>query len=162
MTIWHHLFIDDLEYAPAVHILSGLTLGHVGKRPADGVHSIYEELFHAAGWQRSMLTSAKGGALTEPTDWPSMPAPDNEAAWTSLVADFLAGNEEAVAVGNETERHGETLPEGRTVRERLELLAVHNAYHLGKIVSARQFLGVWSGASTEVLPENEPLPGNDV
>ena len=144
MTIWQHLFIDDLEYAPAAHILEGLTLADVGKRPADGVHSIYEELFHAAGWQRSMLASARGGALTEPTDWPPTPAPDDEAAWTALVEDFLAGNAEAVAVGNETERQGEPLPEGRTVRERLELLAVHNAYHLGKIVLLRQFLGVWS------------------
>ena len=144
MTIWQHLFIDDLEYAPAAHILEGLTLADVGKRPADGVHSIYEELFHAAGWQRSMLASAQGGALTEPTDWPPTPAPPDEAAWTVLVADFLAGNEEAVAFGSQTERLGETLPEGRTVRERLELLAIHNAYHLGKIVSARQFLGVWN------------------
>ena len=144
MSIWQHLFIDDLEYAPAAHILNGLTLGHVGKRPSDGVHSIYEELFHAAGWQRSMLASARGGALTEPTDWPPTPAPPDEATWTALVADFLTGNEEAVAVGNEAERHGETLPEGRTVRERLELLAVHNAYHLGKIVLLRQLLGVWS------------------
>lgn len=144
MTIWQHLFVDDLEYAPAAHILGGLTLEGVGKRPANGVHSVYEELFHAAGWQRSMLTSAKGGALTEPTDWPPTPAPGDEATWTALVADFLAGNEEAAKVGEQTERLEETLPEGRTVRERLELLAVHNAYHLGKIVSARQFLGVWS------------------
>ena len=144
MTIWQHLFIDDLEYAPAAHILGGLTLEHVGKRPASGVHSIFEELFHAAGWQRSMLASAKGGALTEPTDWPPTPAPDDEAVWTALVADFLAGNEEAVAVGSQTERLEDPLPEGRTVRERLELLAVHNAYHLGKIVLLRQLLGVWS------------------
>lgn len=144
MTFWQHLFIDDLEYAPAAHILGGLTLEGVGKRPANGVHSVYEELFHAVGWQRSMLTSAKGGALTEPTDWPPTPEPPDDAAWTALVADFLAGNEEAAKVGEQTERLEELLPEGRTVRERLELLAVHNAYHLGKIVSARQFLGVWS------------------
>lgn len=144
MTIWQHLFIDDLEYAPAAHILGGLTLADVGKCPNDGVHSIYEELFHVATWQHSMLTSAKGGAITEPTDWPPTPAPPDAATWTALVADFLAGNEEAVVVGNEAERLEEPLPEGRTVRERLELLAVHNAYHLGKIVLLRQLLGVWS------------------
>lgn len=147
MTIWQHLFVGDLEYAPAAHILEGLALEHVGKRPANGVHSVYEELFHAAGWQRAMLASAKGGEKTEPTDWPPTPEPPDEAAWTALVADFLAGNEEAVAVGEQTERLGETLAEGRTVRERLELLAVHNAYHLGKIVSARQVLGLWNPPS---------------
>ena len=147
MTIWQHLFIDDLEYAPARDILEGLTPGQVGKRPAGGVRSIFEELFHAAGWQRSMLASAKGGALAEPTDWPPTPEPPDETAWTALVTDFLAGNEEAAAVGSRAERLDESLPEGRTVRERLELLAVHNAYHLGKIVSARQFLGLWDAPS---------------
>ena len=142
-TIWRHLFVDDLEYAPARDILSGLSLEHVGTRPNSGVHTVYEELFHAALWQRAMLVSAKGGALTEPTDWPPTPAPADKAAWTALVADFLAGTEEAAAVGEQAERHAEVLPEGRTVRERLELLAVHNAYHLGKIVSLRQFLGFW-------------------
>lgn len=149
LTIWQHLFIDDLEYAPAAHILKGLMLEHVGQRPSNSTHSIYEELFHVAVWQRLMLTSAKGGALDDPkdADWPPTSAPDDEAAWTALVGDFLAGNEEAVAVGNETERHGETLPEGRTVRERLELLAVHNAYHLGKIVTLRQVLSLWNPPS---------------
>lgn len=147
-TIWQHLFVDDLEYAPARDILSGLGLEHVGTRPSGGVHTIYEELFHAALWQRSMLTSAKGGALTEPTDWPPTPAPPDEASWAALVADFLAGSEEAAKVGEQTERHNEVLPEGRTVRERLELLAVHNAYHLGKIVSLRQFMGFWPPSGT--------------
>ncbi len=146
MTIWQHLFIDDLEYAPAAHILAGLTPGDVGKRPASDVHSIYEELFHVARWQQLMLASAKGGALEDPedADWPSTPAPDDEASWEALVENFLAGNEESVAVGAQTERLEDPLPEGRTVRERLELLAVHNAYHMGKIVVLRQLLGVWS------------------
>ena len=84
MSIWQHLFVDDLEYAPASYILSDLSLEHVGKRPAEGVYSIYEELFHTAGWQRRMLASAKGGAPTESTDWPPTSAPD-EAAWTALL-----------------------------------------------------------------------------
>ncbi len=65
MTIWQHLFIDDLEYAPAADILAGLTPLQAGTRPK-GMHSIFEELFHAAGWQQVMLVSAKGGAMGEP------------------------------------------------------------------------------------------------
>lgn len=145
MSIWQHLFLDDLEYAPAADILADLTLLQVSSRPNEGMHSIYEELVHAALWQRSMLMSAAGAEAVSPNpDWPANAAPPDEASWTALVSDFLAGSEEAVAVGNQTERHKEVLPEGRTVRERLELLAVHNAYHLAKIVSLRQVLGIWS------------------
>ena len=145
MSVWHDLFIDDLEYAPAAHILSGLELEHVGVRPGDGVHSIYEELFHAAHWQQVMVGLAKGAATDHPeAEWPPAPAPADAHAWSELVASFLAGSEEAAALGERTERHGEVTTDGRTVRERLELLAVHNAYHLGKIVLLRQLLGVWS------------------
>lgn len=149
MSVWHHLFIDDLEYAPAAHILSGLDLEHVGVRPKEGVHSIYEELFHAARWQQVMVGMAKGAATDHPdAEWPPTPAPPDEHAWSELVARFLAGSEEAVALGSRTERHGEITRDGRTVRERLELLAVHNAYHMGKIVLLRQLLGVWSPPPT--------------
>lgn len=148
MSIWQHLFLDDLEYAPAADILAELTPQQVGTRPAEGMHTIYEELFHAAGWQRSMVMSAAGGEAIPPNpDWPANAAPPDEESWTALVSEFLAGSEEAAALGNQTERHDEVLPEGRTVRERLELLAVHNAYHLAKIVSLRQFLGLWSSSN---------------
>ena len=30
-----------------------------------------------------------------------------------------------------------------TVREQLESLAAHNAYHLGRVVLLRQLLGIW-------------------
>ena len=37
---------------------------------------------------------------------------------------------------------------GFTWRNALEQLAVHNAYHLGKIVSLRQVLGCWTPRPT--------------
>ncbi len=142
MSIWQHLFVDDLEYAPAKDILAGLTPQHVDIRPTEGMHTIFEELYHAAVWQRSMLSSARGSEPVAPIpDWPEGAA--DAEVWAALVDDFLTGSEEAVALGAETSRHDEVLPEGRTVRERLELLAVHNAYHLAKIVSLRQYLGIW-------------------
>jgi hypothetical protein len=39
----------------------------------------------------------------------------------------------------------EAHPEG-TLAERLESLAIHNAYHLGKIVALRQVIGAWPPA----------------
>lgn len=150
MSIWQHLFLGDLEYAPARDILAGLTPQQAGLHPNSEMHTIYEELFHAAVWQRSMVSSAQGGEAISPSpDWPERPAPPDARSWTGLVEDFLADSAEAAAVAEQIERWDEVLPEGRTVRERLELLAVHNAYHLGKIVSLRQFLGLWSRSRVE-------------
>ncbi len=144
MNTWEQLLLTG-EFAPREHILGGLTLEQVGARPAGAPHSIYEELFHVARWQRSMLASARGGEPIPPDpDWPANPAPPDENSWTGLVGDFLAGSEEAVVLGNQTKRHDDVLPEGRTVRERLEHLTVHSVYHLGKIVLLRQLLGIWS------------------
>lgn len=143
MKIWRRLIAGGLEYAPAERILAGLELEHVGARPGEGLHSIYDELFHTAHWQRVMLGRAQGAARTHPdAEWPS--APLNKAAWSALVSMFLADAEAAAALAERTEGHGDTLADGRTVREELECLAVHNAYHMGKIVLLRQLLGVWT------------------
>jgi hypothetical protein len=63
--------------------------------------------------------------------------------WEDLVSEFLSGSETAVGLGHSPERlMGEVGP-GVTLAERLESLAVHNAYHLGKIVTLRQVIGAW-------------------
>lgn len=36
-------------------------------------------------------------------------------------------------------------------RNALEVLTLHSAYHMGRIVSLRQVMGVWGGASTGAL-----------
>jgi uncharacterized damage-inducible protein DinB len=151
MSIWSHLFTDDFEYPPPSEILAGPLSNDLGVRPEGVLHSLYQELFHAAHWQRSMLQSAKGGDAIAPANnaWPESPAPESEDDWATLVGMFLEDAEEARALGEETERLEDTLPEGITRRERLELLAVHNAYHLGKIVSLRQFLGLWPAPAGE-------------
>ncbi len=150
MASLHRLIAGGLEYAPAGRILAGLELEHVGARPGEGLHSIYDELFHAAHWQRVMLGRAQGAARTHPdAEWPS--APPDEAAWSALVAMFLADSGATAALAERIERHGEPLADGRTVREELECLAAHNAYHFGRMVFLRQLLGLWpppSGGDT--------------
>jgi hypothetical protein len=64
---------------------------------------------------------------------------------------FLSGAQNAAAIANDTDRLEVQVacptigaPERTmTVREQLESLAAHNAYHLGRIVLLRQLLNIW-------------------
>ena len=145
--VWHFLFLSG-EFAPRSSILEGLTLEQVAARPAEGVHSIYEELWHTVDWQKIVLERDETATQhwEENVSFPPGPAPEDEAAWQALVDSFLAYSDSAVKLAQDeawlATEEGADNP-GFTWRNALEQLAVHNAYHLGKIVSLRQVLGCW-------------------
>ncbi len=144
MDVWKHLFLDG-EFAPRAHILEGLTLEQVSARPAGAPHSIYEELWHATTWQRIVLDRDEAAyERWQEVQFPPNPAPEDEAAWQALVRSFLAHSERAVQLSSDETVLETELELGFTWRNALESLAVHNAYHMGKIVLLRQLLGMWS------------------
>ncbi|CAA9585851.1 MAG: hypothetical protein AVDCRST_MAG86-3744 [uncultured Truepera sp.] len=156
MNNWRHLFLTG-EFAPRAHILSGLTLEQVSTRPTGAPHSIFEELWHAAEWQR--LTLERDEAALERWEggvqFPPRPAPEDEAVWQALVRSFLSDSERAVRLSQNEAwlESDETELSGFTWGNALECLVVHSAYHMGKIVLLRQLLGVWSPP-----PENAEAP----
>jgi uncharacterized damage-inducible protein DinB len=148
--------IGNSAFAPAKNILQALTAEAAQSRPADAIpHSIYEEVWHMAFWQEISLdwvqgkptpvpAHASGGFPPQNGDGPAEP-------WDSLRNRFLAGAQNAAAIANDNDGL-ETIvacpvisvPERTmTVREQLESLAAHNAYHLGRIVLLRQLLKSW-------------------
>ena len=141
---WKHLFIDG-EFMSRARLLSGLTLEQVTVRPPGLSHSIYEELWHTTKWQSIVVQCDEAAAaawIDGGQDFPSE-VPRDEREWEDLVSEFLAGLETAVQLGRSPEALMEEVgPEG-TLAERLESLAVHNAYHLGKIVALRQVIDAW-------------------
>ena len=144
MGIWEHLFLTG-EFRARADLLSGLTLEQVTLRPAGAPHSIYEELWHAATWQRIVVErdqAAREALLSGGMDYPSA-APEHERQWDDVVRLFLDGARAAVAWGESPERLAEEEEPGVTMADVLHSLAVHNAYHLGKIVALRQSLGAW-------------------
>ncbi|MEW5701388.1 MAG: DinB family protein [Candidatus Zixiibacteriota bacterium] len=144
MSTWRHLFLDG-EFSPRLRLLSGLTLAQVLRRPAGASHSIYEELWHTAKWQTIVVgrdQAARDAYLSEGFQYPDQ-TPDDEQAWSALVKEFLLGAEKAVEWGQSSEEQAAEVEVGVTVRDVLEGLAVHNAYHLGKIVALRQAIGAW-------------------
>lgn len=148
VNIFEHLLISG-EYAPPAHILEGLTPQQVGAQPAGAPHSIYEELWHAAEWQRLVL-ARDDAALARwrvGEQFPPRPAPVDSASWQALVDGFLSSSARAVELSQDEawlETDEDERQPGVTWRNALECLAVHNAYHLGKIVLLRQLLGTWT------------------
>lgn len=140
---WGHLFHG--EFADRRALLSGLTLEQVTARPSAQSHSIYDELWHAALWQTIMVD--RDEALYDRL-WQSGPRypqqpPANLSEWTALVEDFLGGLERALTCTRSPETLSREVNPGETMADILSGLAVHNAYHLGKIVALRQVLGAW-------------------
>ena len=159
MDVWKHLFLDG-EFAPRAHILGGLTLEQVSARPAGAPHSIYEELWHVREWQRLVLKrdEAAYGRWQEGGKFPPDAAPEDEGVWATLVDKFLEDSARAVRFAEDEARlderptHGFS-DDGFTWRQELEAVAVHNAYHLGKIVLLQQLLGIWSPPSKDAQPQ---------
>lgn len=147
MDKWEHWFIDG-EFMARAHLLSGLTLEQATLRLPGTPHSIYEELWHTARWQtivvRGDREAAKAWVEAGPQFLP--PEPVSERMWADLVAEFLDGSRKAVALGGSPEAGQEVRP-GVTLADRLASLAVHNAYHMGKIAALRQAMGAWPPAA---------------
>lgn len=137
MQILEHLFLIG-ELPARDRLLSGLTLGQVTLRPDGATHSIYEELWHVVGYQQSIIEPGNPASDRFPSA-----APEHEHQWHDLVRVFMDGARAAAALGQAPERLAHELEPGVTLADELNCVAVHNAYHLGKIVALRQRIGAW-------------------
>lgn len=143
MNRFEHLFLVG-EYAERERLLSELTLEQVTLRPEGTAHSIYDELWHLVGYQQSILEP--GGP--PPGDLFPTAAPEREEQWHELVQRFLAGARAAAELERAPARLAAEVEPGWTLADELHCVAVHNAYHFGKIVALRQRIGAWPpGAS---------------
>jgi hypothetical protein len=144
MSKWRHLFVDG-EFIARSRLLSGLTLTQATTRPSGAPHSIYDELWHASQWQSAVVRRDEAAAAKCETEGQQFPSatPESENLWRELVAEFLAGAEQAVAWGRSPEELAKEVSPGVTFADVLESLAVHNAYHLGKVAALRQAIGAW-------------------
>ena len=140
MHILEHLFLVG-EFPERARLLSGLTLEQVKVRPEGATHSIYEELWHVVGYQQSII---EPGSAADPSgDLFPRAAPENERQWHDLVRVFMNGARTAAALGQAPERLAQEVTPGVTLADELSSVAIHNAYHLGKIVALRQRIGAW-------------------
>jgi uncharacterized damage-inducible protein DinB len=149
------ILVGESYAAAPSHILEGLTEELVHRKPAGAPHSIYEELWHINFWQQVTLDWI--GEIETP--FPGAPADGfptvedmERESWARLCERFFSGATQAAEAARTPERINEMVRcpsrPGQpvrimSVRDQLESLGAHNAYHLGRIVLLRQLLGAW-------------------
>jgi uncharacterized damage-inducible protein DinB len=152
--------ISDGFGAPPSHILQAIDDEMAHRHFPEIPHSIYEEVWHMAFWLELTLDWVSG----TPTCYPehsSLTFPSSfTESWHELRERFFLGIEAAALLAGEAEgldaviarpeRHSTETP-SQSIRELLEGIATHNAYHFGRIVLLRQLFGAWpppSGGDT--------------
>ena len=153
------ILVGDSAAAPPDSILQGIESELAHRRIAGAPHTIYEELWHIAFWQQITLDWVRGTETPIPEHAAAgFPDERNMASedWEQLRRRFFNLSEQAVASARDEIRLQQPircpsrpgLPVRiMTVREQLESLGAHNAYHFGRIVLLRQLLGIWPPAS---------------
>jgi uncharacterized damage-inducible protein DinB len=147
------LLIENAAFTPPPRIVDSVPPAARTNRPPGMPHSIAEELWHIVFWQDHFLRWARQEQLDYPahadSGWQSLETVDDEE-WDALTRRFLLGLDQAVVLASEPglDSRYSSLVEPNTsgpitMSELLTNIAVHNAYHLGRIVQLRQVLGCW-------------------
>lgn len=148
------LLVQNAAFTPPSRIVADVPYSSRTQRTSGAPHSIAEELWHVVYWQDLFVLWARGEESSYPAHakegWRTFETLD-DTGWSELVRRFEAGLAEAVKIAGEADLGGRssTLEEPAsgagplTLLELVANVAVHNAYHLGRIVQLRQILGCW-------------------
>jgi hypothetical protein len=121
-----------------------------GKKPANFPHTGWMLLEHMRIAQWDILEFSRNAKHASPKwpegYWPKTEAPPSATAWTKSIADFRKDLKamEALVSNPKTDLFA-PLPwgDGQTILRQAMLIADHNAYHLGQLVTLRRLLGAW-------------------
>ena len=152
-TLRSHL--TDLLTARQAHCTFEDAVAHIpparrGERPNELPYSVWELVDHLRRAQRDILDYCRDPnyeAHDWPEEyWPDTTSPPNEEAWDESVSRFKKDRSAMCdLVTDETIDLYDTVPssnEHTYLREAM-LVADHNAYHIGQIVTVRRQLGLW-------------------
>jgi uncharacterized damage-inducible protein DinB len=147
--------LTDLLAARQAHCTFEDAVAHMpedrrGDRPEDLPYSVWELADHIRRAQRDILEYCQTADYETPDwpddYWPDTAAPPDEAAWNDCLSQVRSDREELCdLVTDETIDLYDTVPssdEHTYLREAM-LVADHNAYHVGQIVTVRRQLGLW-------------------
>jgi uncharacterized damage-inducible protein DinB len=133
--------------------VEGLAVKLRGVRAAGFPHSAWELVEHLRITQHDILDFCRNPKYEElkwPDEyWPTSPEPPSSHAWDDAISAFREDREALQAlVDDESIDLFATIPhgQGQTYLREILLVADHNAYHLGQLVTVRQQLGAWGTA----------------
>jgi DinB superfamily len=128
--------------------MNGLPFELTTVRPVGFPHSFYEELWHLNYWLHFSLALIRGENPSIPKHSSGSFPVDNESlsenAWQALLKQVNEGLEMASTLARDETELRRAFEPGRTVESELIIVASHNAYHFGRMVTLRQILGIWS------------------
>jgi DinB family protein len=121
-----------------------------GQKIPNFPHTAWMLLEHMRIAQRDILEFSRNPRHKSPKwpdgYWPKIDAPPSPVAWTKSIATFRKDLKamESLIRNPETDLYA-PLPwgEGQTVLREALLVADHNAYHIGQLVTLRRLLGAW-------------------
>jgi hypothetical protein len=130
--------------------IAGLPPAKRGVRAPNSPHTAWWLLEHLRIAQSDILEFSRNPKHKSPDwpagYWPQGDAPPDDKAWDKSVAAFKADLAAMRALVNDPKTdlfakipHGD----GQTILREALLVADHNAYHLGQLVSLRRTIGAW-------------------
>jgi uncharacterized damage-inducible protein DinB len=149
------LLIGQVAHSAPSRVLDCVDPELAARKTPGATHTIYEEVWHLAFWQQISIEWAQEIETPCPEHASVGFATAEQISaepWSSVKARFLKGTETAAALARDAATLERKIvcpsPPGHpsrtmTVREQLENLAAHNAYHLGRVVLLRQLHNAW-------------------
>ncbi len=135
------------------YVLRGVPFEVSGTRPTDPLFSLWELLEHLRICQWDILEFSRNPGHESPDwptgYWPDEAAPPSEGSWERSLTTFISELAELVELVRDPESDLFTpfsWGEGQTLLREALLVADHNAYHLGQVVTVRRLLDAWPPA----------------
>ena len=147
----HSVLRGAHAYLSPAASLAALSHEQAARRGSNGGHSIAEIVAHMAFWQDWFLDRCDGIATPTPAPaslgWPAV----QDHAWGAVLERFEQGFARALALADDEERVRQSVSPPiefghlakYTTADVLTHLALHNAHHLGQVITLRQQLGAW-------------------
>jgi hypothetical protein len=145
-----YLLKDGGAHAKFEDVIKSFPAGLRGKRVENFPHTAWMLLEHMRIAQWDILEFSRNRKHASPKwpegYWPKSEAPASAGAWTKSVQSFRKDLKEmeSLVLNPKSDLYA-PLPwgDGQTVLREALLLADHNAYHLGQLVTLSRLLGAW-------------------
>jgi hypothetical protein len=149
-----HLFTDPASgaFVPFAIATDGLAAAQAATAPAPGFNSVWAVVNHVRYWEEMVVRHMRGLPVSpdllgapDPSGWPPVGEPTDEAAWQAARAQALSVNSELAALVaplNDQEVGQTFAPWGVPLHRAIQSLIAHNSYHTCEVISIRHMQGL--------------------